>query len=98
MLEKNQYPESHVQCDDRPDHDENPDIDLLAGDTKEGCPIIEKSNTPVKDDVDPFNLIGNWKGFRECHLKPDLLLIYRLTSDGKTLELARIGSHSELFS
>ena len=42
-------------------------------------------------------LIGNWKGFRECHLKPDLLLIYRLTNDGDTLQLARLGSHSELF-
>ena len=35
--------------------------------------------------------------FRECHLKPDLLLIYRLTADGKELELVRFGSHSELF-
>lgn len=52
-------------------------------------------------------LSGKWKGyrgrwkkglkFRECHLKPDLLLIYRLTADGKELELVRLGSHSELF-
>lgn len=40
-------------------------------------------------------LTGNWRGFRDCHIKPDLLLIYRV-SDG-ALQLARIGSHSELF-
>ena len=41
-------------------------------------------------------LTGNWSGYRECHLKPDLLLIYRKPDSG-TLRLARLGSHSELF-
>lgn len=41
-------------------------------------------------------LIGDWSGYRECHLKPDLLLIYR-KPDPETLRLARIGSHSDLF-
>lgn len=41
-------------------------------------------------------LTGEWVGYRECHLKPDLLLIYQ--KDGETsLTLARLGSHSELF-
>ncbi len=40
---------------------------------------------------------GNWKGHRECHLKPDLLLIYKLP-DECTLRLVRMGSHSQLFS
>jgi len=42
------------------------------------------------------DLTGNWVGYRECHIKPDLLLIYRLTDDD-ILRLARLGSHSELF-
>ena len=42
------------------------------------------------------DLSGDWQGYRECHIKPDLLLIYRKT-DAYTLRLARIGSHSELF-
>ena len=42
------------------------------------------------------DLIGDWAGYRECHIKPDLLLIYR-KSDSDTLRLARLGSHSELF-
>jgi mRNA interferase YafQ len=41
-------------------------------------------------------LIGEWVGYRECHIKPDLLLIYRKPNAG-TLRLARLGSHSELF-
>ncbi|GGI90692.1 type II toxin-antitoxin system YafQ family toxin [Legionella impletisoli] len=43
------------------------------------------------------DLSGNWAGYRECHIKPDLLLIYRKL-DGDILRLARLGSHSELFS
>ena len=42
------------------------------------------------------DLSGDWAGYRECHIKPDLLLIYR-KSDFDTLRLARLGSHSELF-
>lgn len=42
------------------------------------------------------DLIGNWKGYRECHIKPDLLLIYK--QDQELLKLARLGSHSELFN
>lgn len=41
-------------------------------------------------------LSGDWTGYRECHVKPDLLLIYR-KPDADTLRLARLGSHSELF-
>lgn len=41
-------------------------------------------------------LTGDWAGYRECHIKPDLLLIYR-KPDEETLRLARLGSHAELF-
>ena len=40
---------------------------------------------------------GNWKDHRECHLKPDLLLIYK-RPDKDTLRLVRMGPHSELFA
>lgn len=42
------------------------------------------------------DLSGDWAGYRECHVKPDLLLIYR-KSGADTLRLARLGSHAELF-
>lgn len=48
---------------------------------------------PRRHDHD---LSGDWGGYRECHIKPDLLLIYR-KPDAETLWLARLGSHSELF-
>ena len=40
-------------------------------------------------------LSGNWSGYRECHVRPDLLLIYE-KAEG-VLRLIRLGSHSELF-
>ena len=41
-------------------------------------------------------LTGNWEGYRECHLAFDLVLIYKLEDEDNTLELARIGSHTEV--
>ena len=42
-------------------------------------------------------LIGSYKGFRECHIKPDLLLIYKKQNEILLLTCVEIGSHSELF-
>lgn len=41
-------------------------------------------------------LIGNWKGYRECHITPDWLLIYKVEDEVSLLRLVRTGSHSEL--
>ena len=41
-------------------------------------------------------LIGNWKGYRGCHIKPDLVLIYKKIDDD-VLYLARLGSHAKVF-
>jgi mRNA interferase YafQ len=41
-------------------------------------------------------LRGSWAGYRDCHIRPDLVLIYAKPDD-TTLELVRLGSHSELF-
>ncbi|WP_116644944.1 type II toxin-antitoxin system YafQ family toxin [Salinivibrio sp. HTSP] len=41
------------------------------------------------------SLSGNWQDYRDCHVKPDLVLIYKV--DDTSLKLARIGTHSELF-
>ena len=42
-------------------------------------------------------LAGNWLGFRECHIAPDWLLIYKIEKDILVLTLTRTGSHSDLF-
>ncbi len=46
---------------------------------------------PFKDHA----LKGIWKPYRECHIKPDVLLVYLVKDD--ELILLRLGSHSELF-
>lgn len=51
-----------------------------------------KTLAPKYKDHD---LSGDWAGYRDCHIKPDLVLIYKRAD---TLRLARLGSHSELFS
>ena len=56
--------------------------------------LIEDVSLPEKNR--DHGLSGVWKDCRECHLKPDLLLIYR-KPDAEELELVRLGSHSELF-
>jgi len=54
------------------------------------------SDEPLEEKYRDHYLSGNWKNFRECHIKPDWLIIYRLEPD--KLILVRTGSHSELFS
>ncbi|MBE0494631.1 MAG: type II toxin-antitoxin system YafQ family toxin [Thiomicrospira sp.] len=55
---------------------------------------LQRGETLSSKNVD-HPLAGNWLGFRDCHIKPDLVLIYRIHAD--SLQLARIGSHSDVF-
>lgn len=43
------------------------------------------------------NLSGNYKGYRECHIEADWLLIYKIYDDKLVLVVTRTGSHSDLF-
>ncbi|HHX2613422.1 TPA: type II toxin-antitoxin system YafQ family toxin [Legionella pneumophila] len=54
------------------------------------------NDRPLDARYRDHDLSNNWSGYRECHIKPDLLLIYR-KHDNDILKLARLGSHSELF-
>jgi mRNA interferase YafQ len=49
----------------------------------------------VPDRLRDHALAGEWKDYRDCHIRPDLVLIYRVP-DGERLELVRLGSHSQL--
>jgi len=55
--------------------------------------LIEQSPLPAlyRDHA----LSGDWKGFRDLHIEPDWLLLYRI--EGEELQLARTGTHSDLF-
>ena len=50
----------------------------------------------LPDKYKDHALTGDWLGHRDCHLRPDLVLIYLKTDDNK-LYLVRLGSHSEVF-
>ena len=41
-------------------------------------------------------LRGEWLGYRECHIQPDWLMVYRIKDDILTLTLSRTGTHSDL--
>ena len=56
---------------------------LLQGET-----LPEKNNDHA--------LIGDWKGYRECHIEPDWLLIYRIYDERLVLSLVRTGTNSDL--
>jgi mRNA interferase YafQ len=55
------------------------------------------SDVPLLPRHREHALSGDWVGFRDCHVRPDLVLIYGKT-DAAILELARLGSHSDLFN
>lgn len=50
---------------------------------------------PLPPEFKDHALLGNYSDARECHISGDLLLIYQ--SEGKTVKLVRLGSHSQVF-
>ncbi len=55
------------------------------------------NNEVLEEKYKDHKLIGDYLGCRECHVKPDLLLIYRIDNQVLELALVRIGNHSDLF-
>lgn len=53
------------------------------------------ADQPLSEKYRDHGLSGVWKSFRDCHIKPDLVLIYQ-REGAETLRLIRLGSHSEL--
>lgn len=53
------------------------------------------TDIPLPELMHDHSLTGRLKDCRDCHIKPDLVLIYRKNNDD-VLELVRLGSHSEL--
>jgi len=53
------------------------------------------NDEPLADKHCDHALTGNWRDHRDCHVKSDLILIYRKPDD-TVLQLVRLGSHSEL--
>lgn len=53
---------------------------------------------PLDDHYRDHGLIGNYVGFRECHILPDWLLIYAKDKEKLILTASRTGTHSDLFA
>lgn len=80
---------------------------------KKDYKIIKKRNLPIDKLEEVLELLlaekilpakyhdhsltGNYKGFRECHIQPDWILIYRIDGDHLELIAQRTGSHSDRF-
>ena len=52
---------------------------------------------PLSASARDHELIGNYKGHRECHIASDWVLIYRIEDDVLVLSLTRTGTHSDVF-
>lgn len=88
---------------------------ILSGQFKKDLKLARKRHLPEEElfdvvralaedlvlpaDKHDHTLIGDYAGCRECHIRPDWLLIYRKQDDGALglLQLVRTGSHSDLF-
>jgi mRNA interferase YafQ len=53
------------------------------------------ADEPLAERYRDHSLTGDWEDHRDCHIKPDLVLIYRKPDEDR-LQLIRLGSHSEL--
>jgi len=54
-------------------------------------------NITLDEKYKDHKLTGNFKDLRECHVKPDLLLIYKINDDILELALVQVGNHGSLF-
>ena len=72
---------------------------------KRGCQMehlrdvvnILANEQKLDDKYRDHGLSGRYNGFRECHVEPDWLLIYRISQDALELFLFRTGTHTDLF-
>jgi mRNA interferase YafQ len=59
--------------------------------------LKEKGISGIPEVMKPHKLKGNYKDNWECHIKPDLLIIWYQIESPNIIKLIRIGSHTELF-
>lgn len=72
---------------------------------KRGCSVenlqkvvtILASGDMLPDEYRDHPLRGNYSGYRECHIEPDWLLVYKISENVLVLTLYRTGTHSDLF-
>lgn len=66
---------------------------------KEPLKALRENDVDIlKTKYSDHSLKGIWSGFRELHVEPDVLLVYRRDEDGISLVLVRLDSHDSLYS
>jgi len=76
------------------------DFKKLNADDKDRLKMVLQTlvnSEPLDAKYKNHILIGNYNGCSECHIKPDLLLIYKVETELNELQLVRVGSHVQLF-
>ena len=71
---------------------------VLQGDFLDVITLL-MNDTPLPEKYRDHALRNNWQGYRDCHVRPDFILIYKkkdISDKERYLYLIRIGSHSEL--
>ena len=63
---------------------------------KEAMLLLIANDGPLPPEYLDHELTGDWKGFRECHIGGDFLLVYDLRADGSII-FTRAGNHADLF-
>ena len=59
--------------------------------------VMLQNQQVLPEEKKDHPLVGNYKGYRECHVRPDLLLIYKIKEKELELVLFRTGTHSDLY-
>ena len=69
------------------------------GQLKEAMSLLVANEGPLPAEWLDHPLVGNWAGYRECHIGGDFLLIYKLEHTGKfdLVVFTRAGTHADLF-
>ena len=74
---------------------------LSKSEVKYADTVIKKllNNETLEPKYNDHDLHGNYEGYRECHVRPDLLLVYKrlITGELLVITLYRINSHTNIF-
>jgi mRNA interferase YafQ len=58
--------------------------------------LLLREGKPLPEKYEDHPLTGNWSGYKDCHILPNWLLIYRVDDNAIILTLTRTGSHSDI--
>ena len=72
----------------------NPD---LVNEINNAVRLLATNDAPLPEHYKDHPLKGKYLGFRECHIRPDWLLVYKKIKNELVLMLVRTGTHSDLF-